>query len=153
MTDMPHRASPDGPDEWDESLDAPSLAAGYPLSEELIEDTRIGQLLIRYRLINLEQLQQMLEAQEARPSELLGELAVDFGFVSLDDIQDVLRLQLSELRLGQILVKTRCVTQEQLDIALTEQDNSGELLGSILISFGFCTAEKVAWAIDAQSRD
>lgn len=153
MSSEPHQEPEDAQDEWSEAESGENFATGYPLPEELIEDNRIGQLLVRHRLITLAQLQTLLEAQEGRPVSLLGELAVEMGFTAVDDIQDVLRLQLAELRLGQILVKTRSITEAQLDIALAEQDQSGELLGSILIGFGFCAAEQVAWAIDQQNRD
>jgi len=43
------------------------------------------------------------------------------------------------LRLGEILVKQGAATSDQIDIALTEQKKSGELLGKILVSLGFAT--------------
>lgn len=131
----------------------PELPAPYTLTERVIEDNRIGQLLMRHRLLSLEQLEDCLMAQPEFPGLLLGEIAVERGLATVEDIQGILKLQLSELRLGQILVRTKCVSQEQLDIALVDQDNTGELLGSILIGFGFCTPEQIAWAIDQQNKD
>ncbi len=43
------------------------------------------------------------------------------------------------LRLGEILVKQGVTTPDQIDIALTEQKKSGELLGKILVGLGFAT--------------
>ena len=46
------------------------------------------------------------------------------------------------LRLGEILVKQGVATHDQIEIALTEQKKSKELLGKILVRLGFAT-EKI----------
>ena len=43
------------------------------------------------------------------------------------------------LRIGEILVKQGVTTLDQIEIALTEQKKSGELLGKILVRLGFAT--------------
>ena len=131
----------------------PALPAPYVDEESSIEDNRIGQLLLRHRLLSLEQLEEVLDFQLGHPGLLLGEAVIEMGIATVEDIHSVLKLQLSELRLGQILLRTKCISQEQLDIALVEQENTGELLGSILIGFGFCTPEQINWAIDQQNKD
>ncbi|MEB3198766.1 MAG: hypothetical protein VKP62_16350 [Candidatus Sericytochromatia bacterium] len=146
MADSTNEQSPD-------SYEVPELIPPYVARDALIEDNRIGQLLLRSRLLSVEQLEQCLQDQSAAPDQLLGEIVLQKGFATVEDIHGALKAQLSELRLGQILLKTRCISQEQLDIALVEQENTGELLGSILIGFGFCTPEMVGWAIDQQNKD
>ena len=95
----------------------------------------------------------ILDEQMSRPGSLLGEILIEKALVSAADIQNILKLQLNELMLGQILVRTKTISQEQLDIALLEQENTGELLGSVLIGFGFCTPEQINWALDLQSQE
>lgn len=131
----------------------PQLPAPYVFDEDIIVDNRIGQLLVRHRVISLAQLEACLALQPARPGRLLGEVVVEEGHATMEDINGVLKLQLSELRLGQILTRCKLVSQEQLDIALAEQEATGELLGSILIGFGYCSPELVSWAIDQQNKD
>jgi hypothetical protein len=131
----------------------PELPAAYVIDDAVIEDNRLGQLLLRHRLVTLEQLESCLDEHQATPGALLGEVLISRNLVTADDIQNILKLQLNELRLGQILVKIHTITQEQLDIALMEQDNTGELLGSILIGFGFCTPEQINWALDLQNKE
>jgi hypothetical protein len=131
----------------------PELPAQYIVDDAVIEDNRIGQLLLRHRMLSLEQLEQCLDYQLEHPGSLLGEVVIEMGIATVEDIQGVLKLQLSELRLGQILLRTKCISQDQLDIALVDQENTGELLGSILIGFGFCTPEQINWAIDQQNKD
>lgn len=139
------------------SLDAeffvPELPANYIVEDSLIEDNRLGQLLIRHRLVTMDQLEAILDEQMARPGTLLGEILIEKALVSGDDIQNILKLQLNELMLGQILVRTTTISQDQLDIALLEQENTGELLGSVLIGFGFCTPEQINWALDLQNQE
>ena len=43
------------------------------------------------------------------------------------------------LRIGEILVKQGVTTSDQIEIALTEQKKSDELLGKILVRLGFAT--------------
>lgn len=131
----------------------PGFPEPYVFDEDIIVDNRIGQLLVRHRVITMAQLEMCLAMQPHRPGRLLGEVVVDEGMATMDDINNVLKLQLAELRLGQILTRCKLVTQEQLDIALAEQDATGELLGSILIGFGYCSPELVSWAIDQQHKD
>lgn len=131
----------------------PEIPEQYVVEEDRIEDNRIGQLLLRHRVLTLAQLEECLDYQLEHPGTLLGEVVIDKGIATVEDIHGVLKLQLSELRLGQILTRTKCISQEQLDIALVDQENTGELLGSILIGFGFCTPEQISWAIDQQNKD
>jgi hypothetical protein len=131
----------------------PELPANYVIEEDVIEDNRLGQLLLRFRLLSHEQLQACLDEQLADPERYLGELLIEKGLVSQEDIDNALRLQLNELRLGQILVRTGSISDDQLQMALVEQERSGELLGSVLIGLGLCTPEEVTWALDQQSQE
>jgi type IV pilus assembly protein PilB len=54
--------------------------------------------------------------------------------------------------IGQLLVATRAISQEQLDKALQEQRRSGALLGDVLVSMKFLTAEGLARALAQEAR-
>ncbi len=54
------------------------------------------------------------------------------------------------LRLGEILVLQKLVSQEQLRLALEEQKRSGRRLGRVLVALGFTTEEKVAQGLARQ---
>lgn len=131
----------------------PELPANYVIEEDVIEDNRLGQLLLRFRLVTHDQLQSCLEAQLGNPDVYLGELLVAQGIVTHDDIQNTLKMQLNELRLGQILVRTGSITEDQLTLALADQEQSGELLGSVLIGLGLCSPEELTWALDQQAQE
>jgi len=49
----------------------------------------------------------------------------------------------SKIPLGQLLIDKNLITQEQLDIALKKQKETGELLGATLLSLGFLDEEAV----------
>lgn len=53
-------------------------------------------------------------------------------------------------RLGEILVNTGHITEEQLDLALREQERTGGLLGEILCSQGLVTQDIIASALYLQ---
>jgi len=54
------------------------------------------------------------------------------------------------IRLGEILVSQKAVSQEQLKLALEEQKRSGRRLGRVLIDLGFVAEERVAQALARQ---
>jgi MSHA biogenesis protein MshE len=54
------------------------------------------------------------------------------------------------LRLGEILVVQKLLSQEQLALALEEQTRSGRRLGRVLVDLGFATEDKIAQALARQ---
>ncbi|HEY9723023.1 MAG TPA: hypothetical protein V6D47_13510 [Oscillatoriaceae cyanobacterium] len=130
----------------------PELPASYLMDDEVIADNRIGQLLLLHRIVTPEQVDAAVEIQSREPGALLTEVLMHQGLVTQEDIERVLNLQLEELQLGQILTTTGCIGEEQLDEALQEQAETGELLGSTLISLGFCSPEQVGWALAQQKK-
>jgi len=56
----------------------------------------------------------------------------------------------SRTRLGEILVRTKAVTQEQLEMALELQKERGGRLGEILVQLGIITPAEVAAALSVQ---
>src|SRR5207247_1611055 len=56
------------------------------------------------------------------------------------------------LRLGDILVAQKVISQEQLKLALDEQKRSGRRLGRVLVDMGFTAELNIALALDAVYR-
>jgi type IV pilus assembly protein PilB len=54
------------------------------------------------------------------------------------------------IRLGELLVEAGLVTQEQLDLALQQQQASGERLGKVLVTMGVSTQDAIARAVANQ---
>ena len=55
-----------------------------------------------------------------------------------------------EIRLGNLLIKEKLISQEQLDSALEQQKRSGRKLGRVLVESGFATEEAISEALAKQ---
>lgn len=55
------------------------------------------------------------------------------------------------LRIGELLLSQRAITEKQLQIALDQQKVTGAILGDLLVKLGFITAENFAKAIAVHS--
>jgi MSHA biogenesis protein MshE len=55
-----------------------------------------------------------------------------------------------EIRLGNLLIKEKLISQEQLDLALEQQKRSGRKLGRVLIENGFATEDVISEALAKQ---
>jgi MSHA biogenesis protein MshE len=55
-----------------------------------------------------------------------------------------------EIRLGNLLIKEKLISQEQLDLALEQQKRSGRKLGRVLIESGYATEEGISEALAKQ---
>jgi MSHA biogenesis protein MshE len=55
-----------------------------------------------------------------------------------------------KIRLGEILVQQKLLTEEQLRIALDEGKKSGRRLGRVVIEKGYVTEEKISQALARQ---
>ena len=54
--------------------------------------------------------------------------------------------------IGQLLVATRAISQDQLDMALDEQRRTGALLGDVLVSMKYVSDERLARALAQEAR-
>jgi MSHA biogenesis protein MshE len=54
------------------------------------------------------------------------------------------------VKLGEVLLSQKAVSQEQLRLALEEQKRSGRKLGRVLVDLGFVTEERIAQALARQ---
>ncbi len=58
--------------------------------------------------------------------------------------------RMTKKKLGEILLQANLVTQEQVEEALVDQSQSGELLGEILVRKGYVSEENIAETIAKQ---
>ncbi|OSM01707.1 GspE/PulE family protein [Magnetofaba australis] len=100
--------------------------------------SRLGDQLLQSGLVTQTQLRQALELQNKRDIKL-GEALVTLGYVSEDQIEELLGAARNRFRLGDLLVAQKLIKPEQLQEALVEQKKSGEVLGRIVVRLGFIT--------------
>ena len=58
---------------------------------------------------------------------------------------------MARIRLGERLVKEGTISQEQLEMALKEQERTSELLGEIICRLGFTTKEAITKALATEA--
>jgi hypothetical protein len=95
---------------------------------------RIGELLVRERLIDERQLEIALARQRNLPGyQPLGEVCRQLGFITRRDLRSVLLKHRKQISLGNLLLRLGLLTEAQLIEALNDQGMSGERLGEILV--------------------
>jgi len=116
-----------------------------------IDKGRIGELLVAEGLITPKQLHDALAVQARLDSyALLGHVLVSAKLVTREQLKRVLQLHRRSPRLGEILVKSRCITGTQLTRALAEQGRTGLVLGEVLVRLGYVTERQVRRALCMQ---
>lgn len=115
-----------------------------------MKPVRIGDALLSEGLITNEQLQEAIDYQ-TRFGGRLGDIIMKLEGVDREAIQLFTQQLPSKGRLGEMLVNTGQITQEQLDQALLFQQKSGGILGDILLSFRFIEPDQLYRAIATQN--
>jgi type IV pilus assembly protein PilB len=120
-------------------------------SEEVEEGSRLGNLLVKEGLLTQAQLEEALRAQaalgEPRP---LGQILVEQKLITPRQLNLVLDVYRKRPRLGEVLVRSGVLTDGQLEIALEEQNRSGQPLGQVLLNLRYLTEELLRQALCTQ---
>lgn len=124
---------------------------------------RLGKILLDGEFVSAEQLEQALKKQTKR---LLGQVLISMGALKPIELKAALALQ-SQLvlardpakvatgprqKLGELLIQARCITREQLDLALLKQTMTSGKLGEILVKWGLLTETRLNAALAFQER-
>ena len=81
----------------------------------------IGVLAVQEEFLNDRQLCVVLDYQRLRGKGLFGEIAIELGFLSKDDVDSILEMQKRKhIRIGEVLVLFGAVTREEMEEALEE---------------------------------
>jgi hypothetical protein len=122
-----------------------------------------GQLLLDGGFITERMLNEALENQ-TNTNKMLGEILVRMGALDPADLGAVLSISRNMVTveeclnlssgvrqsLGELFLQAKNITARHLDIALKEQQRTGEKLGRILIRFGFVTENELNAALRFQ---
>jgi len=121
------------------------------MHEQTPDREKIGQLLIREGAIDESQLEQALAIQaEQATYRPLGEILGGLGFISGRVFHDVLLKYRKQIRLGELLVKMRVITDDRLAEALKAQNHTKKKLGQILVDWGCVTRSRLVDALSVQ---
>jgi type II secretory ATPase GspE/PulE/Tfp pilus assembly ATPase PilB-like protein len=114
---------------------------------------RIGELLVRERLLTQAQVEQALSAQKVRQPPLpFGEICKELGFISPADLGRVLQKHYQRMPLGDLLVHMGLVTPEQIAVALEAQKRTKKKLGALLVEQKAISEAALVQALYQQAR-
>ncbi len=103
-------------------------------------EPQLGSLMVEEGLITDSQLQEALRTQrELDIYKPVGQILVDQKAISAKQLNLFLDNRQKRARLGEILLKSKIITGEQLEIALSYQKTTGLPLGEMLIKLNYLT--------------
>lgn len=101
-----------------------------------------GQYLLLDGAVTVEQLRSALELMETE-HKMLGELAVESGFITLEDAGEINREQLNrDLPFGMLAVERKLLTEDQVEELLVIQNKKRLRLGEALVRLGHLDEER-----------
>jgi len=112
-----------------------------------LQHSRLGQFFLRTSALDEQKLEELLREQ-AGSQKRLGELLVEKGMISQDELDKALENQ--QILLGDILVKHNYISADQLTQALKTQKETFQPLGEILIHEGWITIQEMEQALREQ---
>lgn len=147
--------------------------------ENLTRVEKLGELLVRFNALKLSQLTDLIDEQRTNPDLKLGELAIQKGFITKDQLVKFLDLQIKEgkvvdeslkelgvmtndekwerlsqhERLGEVLIKRNIIKLSQLTDAMDELSvHPGKHLGQLLIEKGLLDESELKQALNWQEQ-
>jgi type IV pilus assembly protein PilB len=112
----------------------------------------LGQLLIRQGVLDEDQLAHAT-SEHKRTGIPLAKILIRLGMVSEDTLTSILGVQMqstTKMRIGEMLLAQKYITQEQLDKALEEQKKTGKRLGRTLVDLKFMPEERLVEILSKQ---
>jgi type IV pilus assembly protein PilB len=112
---------------------------------------RFGEILLREGLLTSSQLEKAVLEQGRRNSDLpLGEVCVSLKFLTKADLQKALRKHKKHIYLGDLFVNMGIVSPDEVLQALELQQIEGKRIGQLLIDNGFITESNLMNALSSQ---
>ena len=113
--------------------------------------SRFGEILVDEALITPDQLAEALRVQSTLAVYTpLGEVLMMRGWLTRTQLTSLLRRHRKRARLGDLLVRAKRITPEQLQTALGRQQQIGQPLGRTLMALGYVTEVTMREALCAQ---
>lgn len=125
----------------------------------------LGRILVDGNFIKPETLDKAL-AEQKRTKNLLGNILIDLGELNHAELNNALMVQRDfstikdainaaagvRLMLGELLLASSRITEDQLAAALAQQEKTGEKIGEVLVRLGLFTQTEIDIALSFQSR-
>lgn len=115
-----------------------------------MQEKKIGELLVENKLITSEQFSEALEVQQLNPTQPIGQLLCQMGFLKSEDLEFVLDHNNKRRKLGEILISQNLIDEERLNSALKVSKLEKIPLGRALIRQHLVEEEQMSRAIASQ---
>jgi hypothetical protein len=121
---------------------------GNTLSPDLLEkmlvlykrEVRIGNVLFQKGYISQTEIIHLLNKQKNKRQYVsFGMLCVEEGYIEQDILDDLLNNYFKNLKIGELLIKEGFLDEQKLTVALSFQNPSQQLLGSVCVELGYLT--------------
>ena len=109
---------------------------------------KIGELAYNLELIGEADLDQVVRIKSGHRT--IGEILCDMGVINVENLNYILQKYGKKLKLGDILIKQGAITEEQYQIALQEQNQTRNRLGTILVDHRFISTDQLYTALSRQ---
>jgi hypothetical protein len=130
---------------------AANSGASRVADDEPAQGSRLGELLVDEALITPDQLTEALRVQSTLVAYTpIGHILMMRGWLSRSQLTNLLRRHRKRARLGDLLVRARRITPEQLQTALVRQQQTRQPLGRTLMELGYVTEVTMREALCAQ---
>lgn len=106
------------------------------------KEYKLGEILVKEGWIPIDAVQRVLDIQResnyisssARKYQPFGQICVDLKLITREELRTILRKHKKSIRLGDLLIKMRLITEKDLEKALKVQESKpGMRLGEILL--------------------
>ncbi len=111
---------------------------------------KLGEILLKERLITEEQLNEALELQRLFPDQTIGQLLCRLEFINDGVLGAILDQKGTRQELSEILIQKKFLPKEQVLQAVAQSDREGIPLTSLLLKLQLLDEEGVARAISLQ---
>jgi hypothetical protein len=121
------------------------------VNDSVFRKPLIGELLTQQGRITEQQLQEALSLQAKLPTyKPLGQILIDRHLISENELNNLLDTYGKRPRLGEILIKMKLITTDQLEAALKQKKEDHRRLGEILLALHYLTEDSLKQALALQ---
>jgi type II secretory ATPase GspE/PulE/Tfp pilus assembly ATPase PilB-like protein len=111
---------------------------------------KLGELLIKNRLISEDQFSKALELQKSYPEQPIGQLLIQLGFLQDIVLREFLDYKGKRQKLGKILLKQKRIDEVKLSNALVVSKDENIPLGRALVKLRYIEEDELAQCIATQ---
>lgn len=117
---------------------------------------KLGELLIREGYLTMDAVNKVLAVQKQQKDTYTGEfkpfgqICVDLGLISRDELQRFLKKYNKRIYLGELLITMGLITAKHVDLILAQQTGSGKRFGELLVEQKIITEAQLTDALGVQ---